>query len=103
MAINKAFARVTGGASAAATVGKNIASVTHNGTGDDTVTFTQDFVNNNTNFVAFGLPYNVDTNQDHIDVVQVNDTSVRVRCARAGVAANVNYSLYAIAHNAGNP
>jgi len=93
MAIERAWARVTAGASPSIIGGRRAASVARNGPGDYTVTWDEEFVADGTNYgVRAGL---VDTanNQNHIDAVAVTDTTTRVRTNANGVAVDVNFCV----------
>ena len=99
MAIERAWARVTGsaGASAAIVAGRRMSALSRSGTGDYTLTVSEDFVANGTNYgVRASCLDGGATPNDHIDAVAVNDTQIHVRTTQGGGAADFDFCVEAV-------
>ena len=91
MAIERAWARVTAGASPSIAAGRRASSVARNGAGDYTVTWTEDFVANGVNYGVLAGIIDAGTDLEHIDAAAVTDTTTRVRIGANGVLEDADF------------
>ena len=96
MAIQKAWGQVvlTAG-TPSVQLGKNIASVTDNGTGDITVIFTQDIRSDSVNFGCIASIVGTGASEQQADVIPVDDHSVRVRTNADATPIDVDFNIWA--------